>query len=115
MTKFSKSIIGVTISNIGMNEKYSDKQTIIDLSDEESEGEELESPSVETRPETMPRWAVNDAVIIKMRANLCAFIFVWLFLLLVIMLVLFLKISTDGDDFFSTETEADNMTVYIRK
>ena len=100
-----------------MNEEYSDKQTIIELSDEESDGEELQS--TETRPgspEAMSRtWTINDAVIIKMRAYLCAFILVWLALLIIIMPVLFLKLSNDGDDFFSTETDADNITVYIRK
>ena len=100
-----------------MNQEYSDKQTIIELSDEESDGEEsLESIAARpSTPDALPRWALNDALIIKMRLNLCAFIFVWLFLLLVIMLVLFLKISDEDDDFFTTETETDNMTVYIRK
>ena len=100
-----------------MNEAYSDKQTIIELSDEESDGEELQS--TETSPDSQEAlsrtWTINDALILKMRANLCAFILVWLALLIIIMLVLFLKLSNDGDDFFSTETDADNMTVYIRK
>ena len=100
-----------------MNEEYSDKQTIIELSDEESDGEELQSTETGPEsPEALSRtWTINDALIIKMRANLCAFILVWLALLIIIMLVLFLKLSNDGDDFFSAETDADNMTVYIRK
>jgi len=100
-----------------MNEEYSDKQTIIELSDEESDGEELQSAETSPgSPEALSRtWTINDALIMKMRANLCAFILVWLALLIIIMLVLFLKLSNDGDDFFSSETDADNITVYIRK
>jgi len=97
-----------------MNEEFSDKQTIIELSDDESDGEEIQSRP--ESPEALSRtWTINDALILKMRANLCLFIFVWLVLLIIIMLVLFLKLSNDGDDFFSTDTDSDNMTVYIRK
>ena len=101
-----------------MNEEFSDKQTIIEFSDDESSDEEEISPgqSRPGSPEALSRtWTINDALILKMRANLCIFILVWLVLLIFIMLVLFLKLSNDGDDFFSTETDADNMTVYIRK
>ena len=101
-----------------MNEGYSDKQTIIELSDDESDGEDFQSTEAESsdRPDALPRTStINDALIIKMRANLCVFILAWLVLLIIIMLVLFLKISNDGDDFFSTETDSDNITAYIRK
>ena len=76
-----------------MNGEYSDKQTIINVSDDESEAEES-SQTAEHRPglpdDVLPRWTINDALIIKMRAYLCIFILVWLVLLIIIMLVLFL-------------------------
>ena len=50
-----------------MNEEYSDKQTIIELSDEESDGEEFQSAETSPEsPEALARtWTINDALIIN--------------------------------------------------